>query len=251
MINELVNKLEENNKEVSLNNFLNIQELNLEEKQNNFLSSKLGQVINGGINIALKAVLPDVIEDEIISIKDSLITEGFNAAVDTAIKEAINFGKSITGVITGSFENVSQIKNAIEKGGLVDTVSGLIDSGINWANKQGYISNEITGLIKAGKKTIMGTIEKSIDNTLTSQAESIEKISSYIEKWQEYFKKEDFNSMTYQYNKIKENLEKIVPLEEVINKARVVENLHELVKNNGKNFHLTQQEKELAEMLAK
>ena len=97
----------------------------------------------------------------------------------------------------------------------------------------------------------MGTIEKSIDNTLTSQAESIEKISSYIEKWQEYFKKEDFNSMTYQYNKIKENLEKIVPLEEVINKARVVENLHELVKNNGKNFHLTQQEKELAEMLAK
>ena len=39
-------------------------------------------------------------------------------------------------------------------------------------------------------------------------------------------------------------------LESILKKARTVENLHELIKNNGKNFELNSNEKELAEMLA-
>ena len=249
MLNDMFQNIEKNI-ENSLNNNLTTNVENMQVEQNTFLSSKIGQAINGGINIALKAILPDVIEDEIIHIKDSLITEGFSAAIDTAVKEAINFGKSITGMITGNFENISQIKNAIEKGGLVDSVSSLIDTGINWANNKGYINNEITGLIKAGKNTIMGTIEKNIDNTFTNQTEMIEIINGYIDKWYSYYEKQDFNNMTYQYNKIMEYLDKIVPLEEIINKARMVENIHELIKNNGKNFDITEQEKELAKMLA-
>ena len=52
------------------------------------------------------------------------------------------------------------------------------------------------------------------------------------------------------YNKIEENLNKVMPLESILKKARTVENLHELIKNNGKNFELNSNEKELAEMLA-
>ena len=36
------------------------------EEQKGFLESTLGQVINGGIDFGLKAILPDVIEDEVI-----------------------------------------------------------------------------------------------------------------------------------------------------------------------------------------
>lgn len=56
--------------------------------------------------------------------------------------------------------------------------------------------------------------------------------------------------MEYQYSKIEEYLKEVIPLEDVLKRARAVENLHELIKNNGRNFDLTQEEKELATMLA-
>lgn len=65
------------------------------EKQKSFLESNLGQVINGGIDLGLKALLPDIIEDEIIEIKDSIITDGFSAGVKTAIDNVVDMGKSV------------------------------------------------------------------------------------------------------------------------------------------------------------
>ena len=38
-------------------------------------------------------------------------------------------------------------------------------------------------------------------------------------------------------------------MEENYKDTRIIENLHELIKNNGKNFELTEEEKELAEIL--
>ena len=57
--------------------------------------------------------------------------------------------------------------------------------------------------------------------------------------------------MEYQYKKIQENLKKVVPLEDTLIKARKVENLHELIKSKGKDFNLSEEEKELAKMLVK
>ena len=37
------------------------------------------------------------------------------------------------------------------------------------------------------------------------------------------------------------NLEKIVPLENIINSARKIENIHNLIKNNGNNFNITEE----------
>lgn len=232
------------------NNIENNIEEELSVRQNNFLKTNLGQAINSGINIGIKALLPDCIEDEIIEIKDSLITEGFSAAVDTAIEEASNLGKSLMGILTGNFENVSQVKSAVEKGGLVDTISNLLGDAIDWAKGKGYISKSTAKIIKKGKNAVMDTIEDNIDDTLSNQIESVEKINGYIEKWQKYYEEQNFKNMEYQYNKIQEYLEDIIPLEDIIQKAHTVENLHELIKNNGKDFNLSEEQKELAKILS-
>lgn len=146
------NNLLENIKNNNLNLEKNLNKENLEKEQNSFLQSNIGKAINGGIDLGLRILLPNCIEDEIINIKDSLITEGFSAAIDTAIEEATNLGKSVLGILTGTFENISQIKKAVEKGGLVDTVSDLIDSGIDWAKNHGYIKKGTATTIKKRKK---------------------------------------------------------------------------------------------------
>lgn len=241
------------NKELEINNNINLENNNSNnvtyEEQKSFLETNLGQIINGGVDLGLRVILPDIIEDEIIEIKDSIITDGFKEGVKTAIDNAVDLGKSFLGIFTGKFENVSQIKEAVKKGGLIDSISDVLDWGIKKAKENKLIKSSTATLIKKGKNKILNNISDNIENNLDSQVESVEKIDKYITKWNEYYNKQDFTNMQKQYNKIEKELEKITPLESTINKARVVENLHNLIKNNGKNFNLSQEELELANKL--
>lgn len=240
------------NNEIEISNNINLESntktVDIEE-QKSFLETNLVQVINAGVDLGIRAILPDFIEDDVIEIKDSIITDGFKEGIKTAIDNAVDMGKSFLGIFTGKFENISQIKEAVKKGGLIDSISDVLDWGIKKAKENNLISSSTATLIKKGKNTILNNISDSVENNLETQVESVEKIDGYITKWNEYYNEQDFTNMQKQYNKIEKELEKITPLESVINKARVVENLHNLIKNNGKNFNLSQEELELANKL--
>ena len=68
---------------------------NFFERQKNFLESDLGKVINNGVDLGLRIILPDIIEDEIIDIKNEIINNGFNEGIKSAIDKVIDFGKSV------------------------------------------------------------------------------------------------------------------------------------------------------------
>ncbi len=227
-----------------------IENLNLENSvENNFFQSNLGQAINSAVDIGLKAILPNFIEDDIIEIKDAFIEEGFLEAIDTAIDKAVSLGKTAIGTITGSFETVSQAKKAIEKGGLIDGVSDAIDFVLKKAKSAGLISKDISNLIKNSKNAILNTVSTNIENEFDIQNEKIEKLQNYNNKWKEAFENKDFEKMSQNMKKIQKILSNIIPIENVINESRKMENLHELIKNNGKNFDLNEEEINLAKML--
>ena len=52
------------------------------------------------------------------------------------------------------------------------------------------------------------------------------------------------------YQKLEKSLKKIIPLEQTLKQAREIENLHQLIKNNGQNFNITEIEKQVAKKLA-
>ena len=227
-----------------------IENLNLENSvENNFFQSNLGQAINSAVDIGLKAILPNFIEDDIIEIKDAFIEEGFSEAIDTAIEKAVSLGKTAIGTITGSFETVSQAKKAIEKGGLIDGVSDAIDFVLKKAKSAGLISKDVSNLIKNSKNAILNTVSTNIENEFDIQNEKIEKLQNYNNKWKEAFENKDFKKMSQNMKKIQKILSNIIPIENVINESRTMENLHELIKNNGKNFDLNEEEINLAKML--
>lgn len=144
---------------------------------------------------------------------------------------------------------MSQVKNVIKSGGLIDSVSDVLDWGIKKSKQKGLINNTTASLIQKGKNTILNTVNNNIENNLTSQMESIEKIDKYISNWNGYYQNQDFNNMEKQYKKIEKELNNILPLEDVITKARQLENLHELIKNKGGDFNLSKEELELANKL--
>ena len=223
--------------------------LNLEEEQNNFLQTNLGKVINTGLEIGIKALLPDYVENDVIEIKDDLFDEGFSEALNTTVDKVVKLGKNVIGLVTGNIENIAQAEEIIKEGGLIDGVSDLIDTALKQGEKYGIISKGISTIIKTGKDTLLNNIENNIDNNFDTQIETVEKIDKYIERWQKYYEQQDFKNMEYQYEKIMGNLEDVLPLEDIMTKARQLENIHNLVKNNGKNFNLSEEELELANKL--
>ena len=241
-IGELINNLKNPEVREEISN-------NLKEKQEEFLESTLGQIVNNAIDVGIRAVLPEWLEDEIIEIKDSVLNDGFKEGVQMAINKAIDMGKAIEGIFTGNFENLSQIKTVIQSGGLLDTISKLLDNVITWAKDQKLISSSTAKLLKSSKKTILNNIENSIDNNLEDQVESIEKIDSYIEKWTNYYKEQDLTNMKKIYTRMQNELEKVLPIQDVLDKVEQIENLHELIVNNGGDFNLTEEELELSAML--
>ena len=48
----------------------------------------------------------------------------------------------------------------------------------------------------------------------------------------EYYKDKDFKGMEKEYEKIKEKLKELMPLEETLKQARQIENIHKIIKNN-------------------
>ncbi len=232
---------------MELNNEINN---NINVEKNNFLNSVLGKTINTAIDIGLRAILPDLIENQVIDIKNALLQNGLKSGIDTAVNSAINLGKSAVGIVTGNFENMDQVRMAVGNGGIVDTVSNVLDKAINNTYKKGYIDKTVTSIIKNGKNVLLNNISNNIKSELDQQTNSVEKLEKYINNWKEYYNKEDFEGMTKEYNKIKTQLNKVVPLENILKETRKVETLHELIKNNGQNFNITELEKNAIENLA-
>ena len=228
------------------NNFNN----SLEIKQNNFLQSALGKAINNGINIGLRYLLPNWAEDKVIELKDNLLNYGLKDGISKTIQSVIDTGKSAIGIVTGNFENVNQINEAVKNGGILDSVSEIFDSVLNKIYSSGKLNDTTFNIIKNGKNSILNNVEKNIESTLTTQITSSQRMEKYINSWKEYFQNKDFSGMEKEYKNIKTELKQLVPIENTINSARSIELLHNLIKNNGQNFKLTQEEIELANKLS-
>lgn len=241
-INNLINNLKSPEVREEISN-------NIKQKQQEFLESTLGKIINNGIDIGIRAVLPDWLEDEFIEMKDTVLNEGFKEGLQIAINKAIDVGKAMQGIVTGNFESIEQVKIVIEKGGLLDTVSKLLDNVIKWAKDKKIISSKTAKLLKSSKKTILQAIEDNIDTSLTDQVASLEKIESYIEKWTNYYKEQDLTNMKKIHTRMTNELEKVLPIQSTLEKVEEINNLHELIINNGGDFNLTEEELELAEIL--
>ena len=239
-----INNLEKNNNIKLDNKIVN------EQEQKNFLETTLGKVINTGLDIGLRAILPDLVETKVIDIKNIILNQGFKEGINTAIKSAIDLGKSAIGIVTGKFDSISQAHTAIKKGGIVDAISTTVDTVLKSATANKAITKSTSNLIKKGKNAILDTVSNKIEEEFMTQVDSTEKVGKYISNWNEYYKQKDIQGMEKEYKKIKTQLKELLPLENTLQEARKIENIQTLIKNKNGNFNLTEEELELAKKLA-
>ena len=233
--------------ELALSNYVNN---NLEKKQNSFLQSTIGKAINTGLNLGIRFLLPNWAEDKVIELKDNLLNYGIKTGISKTVQSLIDVGKSAAGIVTGNFENINQMNAVVKNGGIIDSVSDLFDSALNKLRNSGKIDSNVYSIMKNGKNSILNTVENNIEEMWKEQVYSSRRMEKYISNWKGYYSNHDFNGMEKEYKKIKSEIRNLAPIENTINNARNIETLHKLIKNNGRNFDLTNEEIELANKLS-
>lgn len=240
---------------MELNNLNKINEIELnknlkiEENQRDFLETTLGKTINTAIDVGIRALLPEFIDEQIINIKDNLLNYGLKDGITKTIDDAIDLGKSALGIVTGNFESVSQMQNAIQTGGIIDGVSTLLDTVVDKARQAGLINYSVAKTIKQGKNIILNNVESNIEKSFENNLNSIEHTNKYINNWNKYFEQKDFKDMEKEYKKIQKEIKNLAPIENTIKNIKIIQNLHNLIKNNGQDFNLNKEQLELAEKL--
>ena len=210
----------------------NFKEINFSEVQNKFLESNIGKVVNFAIDEGLKYVLPDFVEDEVIEVKNTLVSEGLNKAVDKAIEKAIDLGKTTIGIFSGNFENIIQAQNAIKEGGIIDSISDAIDDILKSLTKSKKIPNTVAKLIKSGKKEILNNIEKNIKNEFLSENKSLNNLEKYIENWKKYYSDKNLSGIKKEFKKIEKEEKSILPIKNIIENINMIKNIHSIINNN-------------------
>lgn len=229
----------------------NIQQdsLLLEKEQNHFLETTLGKVVNVGLDIGIRALLPDLIEDGVIGIKDALLENGLKEGIQKGMDTVLNLGKSAVGIVTGNFENIEQIQTAVKKGGMIDSLSDVLDFALNKTEDTGILDKNVTSVLKSGKNMILDTITSQIEKELEGQINGVEKLNTHIHKWNQYFEQKNIEGMEKEYANIQKSLQQVVPLENTIKEARKIENIHILAKQKGNDYRFDSTELALAEKL--
>ena len=210
----------------------NLKQIDLSDMQNKFLQSNLGKVVDFAINEGLKYVLPDFIEDEVIEVKNTLVSEGLNQAVDKAIENAIDLGKSTLGIFSGNFENVNQAQKAIKEGGIIDSISDGLDNILKSLTKSKKLPDSVAKLIKSGKKEIIKNIEKNIKNEFLNENKSLNNLEKYIDNWKDYYSKKDLSGIKKEYKKIEKEEKNIIPIKNIIENINMIKNIHNIINNN-------------------
>ena len=124
-----------------------------------------------------------------------------------------------------------------------------MDTVINRVHSNGLINSTVARTIKQGKNSILNNVEKNIENTFNNQIKALSYTEKYIQNWKNYFENKNFNGMEKEYNKIKKEINYLAPIEKLLNEVKTIENLHNLINNNGQDFNLTNEQLELAEKL--
>ena len=124
-----------------------------------------------------------------------------------------------------------------------------MDNVIDRVETKGVINYTVAKTIKQGKNSILNNVEKNINETFNNQIKALSYTEKYIDNWKKYYNDKNFDGMEKEYKKIEKEYKNLIPIENTINDIRKIENLHNLIKNNGQNFELTQDEKELIEKL--
>ena len=222
-------------------------ELINEIKKDINIDLKLPEMLDNALDIGLRAILPDFIEEDVIEIKNAFIQEGFIAGIEQIVKKIEDIINSIKSLFKGEF--VDQIKKLVQKNGILSAGSSLIDTISKQLLDKKIISKKIYNMIKTGKNEILKALESELLKYYKEDENSLEKLKEDCQEWKENYTNKDYSKMKETMNKISKKIEQNKLIENIIKEARNIEKIEKYIEKSGSIENLSDNQKKFIENL--
>ena len=225
--------------------------LSLNDSKDNFIGGMDKNIINSVSDAFSKAFkkgtekisFPDDIGEKV---KEGIEKIDLKEIGSTMAVDALKIGLKKLGIKTSTFNNVKDVFEAVKEG---DLKKGL-SSGINVAISALKIPQSAKNMIKEGKNLIIEkTFEDELKNVMKKQQNTISRIDKKVIQMEEAFQKNDIKTLDKVYKSLKTDMDKVVPIKDVIERGNSMLNKYELFKNKG-NVELSTDELELCDKLS-
>lgn len=229
-IYKINNNIKINDNEINKNNIINYRE--------EFLKTNILKEINNTLDNYLKEIFPDSLGEDLINIKNNIINNNIKNTIYEKIEKATE--KNVKNI--NDYETISNIQENMMKKENINEISKNIEKNIDKSvdkNTDIIIKEELK------KEDIINNVEDSIDKTFEKQKNNIKKIEKHIKNWENKYNLKDIEGMKKEYDKMEKLIDNLMPLENVINNYRKIENIQNLLENNN-DFYLDDQVLELA-----
>lgn len=187
--------------------------------------------------------VPDEYKD---TLKQNIKNIDLKGIAASATEGALRSGMKSLGMKTSTFDDIKGLIEAIKEG---DLKKGLSE-GIDLAVTALKIPAKLKSGIKAGKDLIFENVfENELNKVMEKQKNTISRINKKCDQIEKAFGENDTKTIERISKTLKTDLQKVVPIENVINRGRKVLNECALYKNkNGQ--ALSETEMELCRKLA-
>ena len=210
----------------------------LEKQSRNILENISDAFSNAVKKGTEKIVLPENWNEKV---KEGLEKIDLKGIGEAAVEGALKIGMKNLGMKSSTFTSLKNIFEAVKEG---DLKKGLA-SGLNVAIGALKIPTTAKTLLKNGKNVILDqAFEDELKLVMTKQKNTISRINKKCMQMEEAFQKNDNKTLDRVSKSLRTDLEKVMPIKDVIQKGESILNQYQLYKSKGEKT-LTQEEKEL------
>jgi len=222
---------------------LNTQKEITLDKQSGNIFENIGTAFSNAVKKGTELInFPDNLGE---TVKNGLEKIDLKEIGASAVENALKTGMKSLGMKTSTFNNLKDIVNAIKEGNLKDGLDSGLDIAINLLK----VPTTAKTFLKSGKSLIIDNVfEDELKTVMTKQKNTISRINKKCIQIEEAFKNNDIKTLDKVAKTLKTDLEKVMPIQEVIERGHSTLNKYNLYKNKG-NAELTQMEQELCEKL--
>lgn len=219
------------------------KDIELSSQANNIITNISEAFSNAVKKGAEKLELPDGFGEKV---KEGLEKIDLKEIGESVAETALKAGMKSLGMKTSTFNSLKSIFEAIKEG---DLKKGL-NSGFNVAISLLKLPTTVKTAIKSGKDVVLEQVfDDELKAIMKKEQNTISRIDKKCLQMEEAFKTDDVKTLDKVAKTLKKDLDKVMPIQNVIEKGQGILNQYELYKNK-ENKQLTADEKELCLQLA-
>lgn len=179
-------------------------------------------------------------------VKEGISKFDFKGIANATAETALRSGMKSLGMKVSTFDDIKGIFEAIKEGDLKKGLSEGIDLAVSLLK----IPTAVKSTIKSGKTLILDkAFDDELKTVMEKQKNTISRINKKCDQIEKAIQENDEKTIERISKTLKTDLEKVMPIENVIQRGKKILNECELYKNKG-NKELSQTEIELCQKLA-